>query len=197
MRKLSFVGILATLAMVISMLAPAVRAAGQPPIYTDYFFEGEGGWGPVDADPAVAYDTASGKLIFNSYQGLIALNGELHSAFVPALATNVPTRQDITMVVTNVSAVGADLTDTAWTDGTTTYVCKGWVDELGDGFGDGDVVYLSDGTTWRTWTVDSVSGTSTITLSMWRGSYVFNIRTSPTIYFYDSTGAHAGTFSVS
>ena len=172
--------------------------SSQVPISTGTFHEGALGWGPVDADPGIAYDSASGELIFNTYQNLIAFNSGQYYGFVPQLAANVPTLRNVTITVTNVSAVvvGGDPTGTNWTDGVTDYTVTGWTDELGDGFRQDDVVVLTDGTTWYTWTVDTLSGVSTITLILWRGSYVFNMDTTHNIYFYDNNGNHVGKFSV-
>jgi peptide/nickel transport system substrate-binding protein len=88
----------------VSIFMP-VSLSFQPPIDTGTFYEGKSAWGPYDADPAVAYDTESGELIFNTYQELIAWNGEKYYDFVPVLATNVPVRQDVTTTVTNTSEV--------------------------------------------------------------------------------------------
>lgn len=198
MKKiLGLIAIAAMFIMICPLIAPAARAAGQPPLIPGTLWEGTIAWGPADADPGIAYDTASGELIFNSYQCLLAMNGEKYYEFFPVLATNVPTLQTVTMTVTNTAPVGTDPVGSTWTDGSKTYTLVGWTDEEADGFNNaGNVIFLTDGTTWRTWTVDGYSGTSTITLSLWRGFYVFNIRTSPTIYFYDHTGAHVGAFTV-
>jgi len=175
----------------IATISPARSALTDPKT----FYEGTTGW-PHDADPALAYTQTDGELLFSSMQGLIGFSGEQYYNFKQLLATNVPTRQDITMTVTNTSVVGTEPTNSTWTNGTKTYTLKGWVDEGENGFNNGDIIYINDGTTWRTWTADTVSGTSTITMSLWRGSYVLNIRTSPTIWWYDSAGDHIGTFSV-
>jgi len=179
--------------------APMVRAT-EPwnPNTANTFYEGAVAWGPVNADPATCYDVLSAELIFNSYENLITWSGEQYDTFTPVLASNVPTRTDITRTVTNTSSVSLnDPTGSTWTDGSTTYTCVGFVDENATGtFNDGDAVYLSDGSSWRTWTVDTKTGTSTISLSLWRGSYVFNIRTSPTINFYNESGAQVDTFDV-
>jgi ABC-type transport system substrate-binding protein len=180
MNKSGLIVIVAMALMLIPLFTPMVHGGGppQPPIITKTFWEGTIGWGPVDADPAIAYDTASGELLFNSMQGLLAFKGETYTDFVPTLATNEPTRLDITMTVTNTSAVGADPTGTTWTDGTNSYTITGWVDEGGNGFNAGDVIFVRKGVTSeeRTWTVDSKTGTSTMTLGLWRGSYTFTIR---------------------
>lgn len=48
--------------------------------------------GDIDTlDPALAYDTASGEIIQNVYEGLIFYKGEATSEFTPQLATEVPT----------------------------------------------------------------------------------------------------------
>jgi hypothetical protein len=165
------------------------------------FHEGNTGTFPKDADPAICYDAASAELLWNTMQGLLSWNGEQHFNFVPTLATNIPTRQNITMIVTNTSAVNADPTGSKWTNGTSTFTCMGWVDEKQNGFDNGDIVYMTDGTRWRTWTADTVTNTSsTVTMSLWRGSYVFNIRTADShgnpIQFYGSDGNAVDTFDV-
>ena len=179
----------------ISMFMP-VSLSTQPPIDTSRFIEGTIGWGPFDADPGIAYDEASQELIFNSYEGLIAYSDELHYEFDPLLATNVPYPVGHTMTVTNTSAVGADPVGSTWTDGSTAYTLVFFVDEKLDGFHAFDVVWMTDGTTWRTWQVDSMTGTSTITVGLFRASYTFNIRTAPDIFFYNNLGEKVGKLTV-
>jgi len=200
MNKSGLIVIVAMALMSIPVFAPMAHGIGgpsQPPIVTSTFWEGTIGWGPVDADPAIAYDTASGELLFNSMQGLLAFKGEAYYQFVPTLATNIPTRQDIRIIVTNTSAVGADPTGTTWTDGTNAYTITGWVDEGNNGFAAGDVIFLRKGVTSeeRAWTVDTKTGTTTITLGLWRGSYTFNIRNgtfvnTTAINFNNPIGSH-------
>ena len=51
--------------------------------------------GDIDTlDPALAYDTATGEIIFNVYNGLIFYDGAETSKFVPSLATEVPTPEN-------------------------------------------------------------------------------------------------------
>jgi len=186
-----------TCVLFVSMFAP-VSLSAQPPIDTTTFYKGTIGWGPFRADPARASDTSSGELIFNVYETLIAWNRELYWDFAPALATNVPDRTDVTLSITNTSVVGVDPADSTWTDGANSYTSMGYFDynPLNPGFGQGDVIYMFDGTTYRTWFIESLSGTSSITLNLWRASYTFNIRTSPTIYFWNETGAAVDVFDV-
>ncbi len=179
----------------VSLFLP-VSFSAQPPINTSTFREGTIGWGPVDADPVFAYDSASWELLSSAYQNLIAFHGEQYYNFDPVLASNVPSRQDITLTVANSSTIGLDPTGSSWTDGTATYTITGWTDEGLDGFNSGDVVRMTDGVTWRTWTVDVVSGTSSWTMQLWRGAYVFNIRTTPAINFYDCNGSVYDTFGL-
>jgi len=191
-KLLGLIAIIAMAILIVPMFASihSVRAAGQPPIIAGTFWEGTIGWGPYDADPAVAYDTASGEILFQSYQGLLSFKGEQYYQFTPTLATNEPTLQVHTMTVTNASNVGADPTGTTWTDvALTTYTLIGWRDEKYDGFHEGDVIYLTDGTTWLTWTVDSMTTGLTVTLHLWRGSYVFNIRNGT---FVNATNVNFG-----
>jgi len=186
--------------VLIPLFAPMAHGPEQLPTDVNTFHEGNGGWGPRDADPAICYDTASAELLSNTMQGLLSWNGEQHYDFVPTLATNIPTRQNTTMVVTNTSTVGANPTGSTWTDGTSTSTCVGWVDEKQNGFDDGDIVYMTDGTRWNTWTADTVTNASTVTVSLWRGSYVFNVRTADShgnpIQFYGSDGNAVDTFDV-
>jgi peptide/nickel transport system substrate-binding protein len=183
--------------LLVSMFVP-VSLSSQPPIDTTTFYEGAIGWGPSRADPARAYDTGSGELIFNCYETLIAWNEESYYDFVPQLVTNVPNRTDIALTITNTSAVGPDPAGSTWTDGANSYTSMGYFDYngLSPGFGQGDVIYMFDGTVYRTWFIESLSGTSNVTLNLWRGSYTFHIRTSPTIYFWNETGAAVDTFDV-
>lgn len=188
-KMLSLIALVSMIIMMIPLAATPVRAAGPGDLHI--YYEGTAGWGPVDADPAIAYDTASGGLIFNTYEGLIAWKGEAYYEFIPVLATNIPTRNNITLTITNASAVGADPTSSTWSGGRT---IVGWVDELADGFGAQDAIFLTDGVHWNTWTVDSKTGTTTITLTLWRGSYVFNLQPAGTIPFYNCTGLVQDTF---
>ena len=183
--------------LLVSMFLP-VSLSSQPPIDTTTFYEGAIGWGPSRADPARAYDAASGELIFNCYETLIAWNKESYYNFVPQLATNVPNRTDITLTITNTSAVGPDPADSTWTDGANPYTSMGYFDYNGSSpsFGQGDVIYMFDGTVYRTWFIENASGTSDITLSLWRGSYTFHVRTSPAIYFWNETGAAVDTLDI-
>ena len=215
MKKESILLALMTLPLLFCSLPPIAVTNGptQPPVATDTLYVGRDGWGPCYADPVRAHDERSQELIFNVYDTLIMFGAPVTNAwgtwdvheqyydFSPSLATNVPSRQDITMTVWNTSAVGADPTGTTWTNGLNIYTLTGWVDEGNDGFATGynnDAIYLRVGATneERAWTVDSKTGTTTITLHLWRGSYVFNIRTSPTIYFYNETDDAVDTFDV-
>lgn len=49
---------------------------------------------PDTLDPHLAYDTASGEIIYNVYENLIAYKGRSVSEFEPRLATQVPTVQN-------------------------------------------------------------------------------------------------------
>jgi peptide/nickel transport system substrate-binding protein len=191
------ISIVAMMIIVIPLIAPMVNAS-QPPIETDVFYTGTIGWGPGDADPAIVYDTASGELLFNVYQGLMAAKDELYYEFVPVLSENVPTRVSHTLTVTNASAVGEDPTGSNWTGpGPVTYRCVGYVDEGADGFHAGDALYLTDETTWRTYQIETLTGTSLLVMNVWYGSYTFLLRShNTTINFYDYTGAVADTFDV-
>ena len=197
MKKiLSLIAIVSMLVMVIPMFAPMVHAAGQPPIDTTTYWEGTIGWGPFDSDPGIIYDTGSGELAFNSYEGLLAFNGEQYYTFTPLLSENEPNLVNHTMTVTNTSSVGTDPVGSTWTDGSKAYTLVWFIDEKLDGFHAFDVIYLTDGTTWYAWQVDSMSGTSTITLNLFRGSYTFKIRTTPDIFFYNNLGEKVGKLTL-
>ncbi|RLE08178.1 ABC transporter substrate-binding protein, partial [Candidatus Aerophobetes bacterium] len=70
-------------------LASATGAAAQEIKNPDTIIEAT--IGTVDSlDPAWAYDTASGEVIFNIYETLIFWDGTRTDKFVPMLATKVP-----------------------------------------------------------------------------------------------------------
>jgi peptide/nickel transport system substrate-binding protein len=181
---------------VLMFVPPSRPLTPQPPIDTTKFVEGTVAWGPRRADPARAYDTGSGQLIFNVYENLIWWNNENYGDFVPVLATNVPTRVETVFVVTNTSTVGSDPIGSTWTSGLT---CVGFNDHnsLAPGLSRGDVFYMFDGTAYRSWFVQTftfVGGSYALTL--WRGSYTFHIRTSPSISFVNETGGVVDSFDV-
>ncbi len=176
----------------ISMFVP-VSLSSQPPIDTTTFCEGTIGWGPGRADPQRVYDTGSGQLVFNSYEGLITWNHESYYTFRPQLATNVPDRGETTIAISNTSAVNDDVYDVTWSDGS---ISKGYYDMNGSvlGFSVGDVLYLDTAGTYRAWFVESMVGTYTVMLR--RYWYTFNIRTSPVINFFDTSGLAVDTFDI-
>ena len=237
MKKLCLIAIFAITIMLLPIVAPQAKVnalpsqKGKAALDTTTYYIGDIGWGPIDADPGVAYDTASGEPLFNVYEPLIEFgtftqggiqwagfsnpfpslppnNGELYYNFNPVLATNVPNRDNIVMTVTNTtnlwehthSPTGATFN---FVSGNSTetgpFLATGWVDQMSTGtFQSGDNVYLKDTTanTYRTWTVDAMTYGATVTMTLWRGFYTFHIRTSPTIYFYNCTGAVQGAFSI-
>lgn len=69
--------------------APVVFKAPRPDTFTYVTF------GDVDTlDPALAYDTASGHVLINVYEGLIFYNGADAVNYVPALAEEVPSLEN-------------------------------------------------------------------------------------------------------
>jgi peptide/nickel transport system substrate-binding protein len=179
----------------ISMFVPTALSS-QPPIDANKFIEGAIAWGPRRADPVRAYDTGSGQLIFNVYENLIAWNRENYGDFIPVLSRNVPTRVDTVITVNNASAVGTDPTGSTWT---TELTCVGFNDfnSLLLGFSQGDVLYIFDGTVYRSWFIQSfVFAAGTYTLTLWRSSYTFHIRTNPTIEFINETGVAIDAFEI-
>jgi peptide/nickel transport system substrate-binding protein len=189
--------LISVLVLTISMFVPASHSlTPQPPIDTTRFVEGAIAWGPRRADPARAYDTGSGQLIFNVYETLIWWNKENYGDFIPVLATNVPTRVETTFSVTNTSVVETDPTNSIWND---TVTCVGFNDynNLVPGLSQGDVLYMFDEIAYRSWFVQSLTFIAdTYELTLWRSSYTFQIRTNPTIHFINETGAIVDTFDV-
>jgi len=113
MRKTTIFALTAMAVMLISVFAPIAFATGPPqgginPVDTHTLYVGSAGWGPYDADPAYAYDTASGELLFNSHDTLLSMGEpvsnqfgtnwdvqEQYFTFSPSLATDVPTRVQV------------------------------------------------------------------------------------------------------
>jgi len=109
MKKIGLFALIPMVLIMVAMLTPVI-SAGIPP--ADILYVGTIGWGPRRADPARAYDTGSGELIFNCYDTLIQMANNSNPAynveagmskadfepywqFEPMLATNVPTRQEV------------------------------------------------------------------------------------------------------
>ncbi|WP_324717479.1 ABC transporter substrate-binding protein [Carboxydochorda subterranea] len=81
--------LLASLLLVVGLAA----AAGAAPKNPDTLVKAEYGE-PETLDPAFAYDTASGEVIYQIYENLIAFDGSDLTKFVPMLATQVPSVQN-------------------------------------------------------------------------------------------------------
>lgn len=206
--RIRYLSVFLPLILFVSMFS-AVSLESQPPVVTDTLYVGNGSWGPRRADPAVAYDTSSQELIFNVYDTLICFgkpvtNGfrqdwdvhEQYWEFSPSLATNVPTREDVTKTVNSADVNLNDPRDSTWNDGSR---CVGWVDDNVTGnLGQGDALYLveSDGS-YRTWYVQTFNANPLVTATLWRGRYVFHMRTSPVIDFVNETGSIVDIFNVS
>jgi peptide/nickel transport system substrate-binding protein len=191
------------LILVFTLLPSAIST--QPPVVTDTLYVGYPSWGPRIADPMGMYDTYGAELIFNAYDTLIMMGQpvsnafgtwdthEQYWAFSPSLATNVPAREDITKSVSKAS-VPPDPTGFVFSDGST---CVGWNDDHKTGSLDyGDVLYLveTDGS-YRTWYVDPAFQDSE-NFVLWRGRYVFTMRTDPGISFINETGQTVDAFDV-
>ena len=191
MKKIfGLVSILAIVAMIIPLFATNALAA-QPPITTSTFWQGTIGWGPGRADPARCYDTGSGQLVFNSYETLIAWDHESYYTFKPQLATNIPDRQNTTITISTAAGT-EDMYDVTWSDGS---VSKGFTDlnTPAPGFSVGDVIYLVTAGKYRTWFIESMVGTYTVTLR--RYWYTFNIRTDAP-NFYNESGIAVDTMDI-
>jgi len=179
---------------------------------TTTLYVGTIAWGPVDADPAWAYDTGSGELLFNVYDTLLTAHStvthekawdvyEEYYNFEPLLAAAVPVRQEVTMTFPN---TGINPTDPAcywWNVGPLWYHIDGWIDNNPDGtLGPCDVLYIGEyaqqgmpireAYTVKTWHVLTFGPTVTVH----HYYYNFVMRTSPVITYYDSLGNPVGTF---
>lgn len=199
--------IVSTMLILLSSLLTPSTISSQPPVITDTLYVGDVAWGPRRADPVRAYDTASGRLIFNVYDRLISMGApvinmfgtwEVHEQyweFSPSLATNVPTREEITKTVTSTEVNLTNPSGSAWSDGS---ACIGWYDRNATEELDAhDILYMmeSDGS-YRTWLVQSFDAGPPVSVTLWRGQYVFNIRTEPVVNFFDETGQVVDTFDV-
>ena len=174
----------------------SVSLSTQPPIDTTTLYVGNTAWGPNRADPVRIYDAYSGALVFNVYDTLISTNYDVYWNFVPKLATNVPTRVDVTKTADSADVNLTSPTGSHWSDGS---ICVGWIDNNATGSLDAsDLMYFaeSDGS-YRTWRVQTLQTGNPVTASFWRGSYTFAIRANPTINFYNETGSIVDTFDVS
>ncbi|NPV54359.1 MAG: ABC transporter substrate-binding protein [Firmicutes bacterium] len=87
MRALSRLVVLVSLLALVSVLSSAQASPVKNPDTFVYVTIG----GPDSLDPAYAYDTASGEVIYNMYDNLVAYKPGDISEFVPMLATRVPT----------------------------------------------------------------------------------------------------------
>jgi len=192
---------LSLLILLLSILTSfRVLSQVQPPIFNDTLFVGQTGWGPDRADPVRAYDSLSDELLFNVYETLLTYNKDEYWNFQPLLAKNVPTETVTMLAVTSTSAVNlANPYGSTWTDGTTTYTCKGYFDfnATDPNVGKGDIIYMTVGGTYRAWYInDTASHGPAYAFYLWRGRYDFNIRTTPTINFYDQLGNVLDTFDI-
>jgi peptide/nickel transport system substrate-binding protein len=135
-------------------------------------------------------------LIFNAYDTLISTSYDVYWNFMPKLATNTPTRADITKTTNSSDVKLTNPTGSHWNDGST---CVGWIDNNAtDSLDASDLMYFAEADgSYRTWRLQTLQTGSPVSVSLWRGAYTFNIRTSPTINFYDETASIIDTFDVS
>ena len=198
-KKMSLIAIVSVMLMVIpmfAMLANPVKAAGQPPIDTSTFWEGTIAWGPCRADPARAYDTASGQLIFNAYETLVAPNGEDYANPKAVLATAVPARTTVSVTgIHSASFDPANPVGASFTGGGHTYVCIGYSDTDGSGTVTNiDSIYFEmDASESISWQITSLTATGGggYDINFERYVYVFQIRAG--ISFYNEVGAAVDT----
>ncbi len=204
--------ILLVMILIAAMISVSfVHATGpvQPPVSTDTLYVGANAWGPFDADPCYAYDTASGGLLFNVYDTLIQGGNatwgtsETYWEFIPLLSANVPDREVIELQLPD---AGINVSDPVsyWTEvGSTWYHIEDWLDAKPLTLGAYDILYIGeyeaqgqpiqDAVTVRAWQVADYSPT---TLTLHRYVYEFSIRTDPFITFYDSALNPVDTFDV-
>lgn len=186
----------ASVILLFTSLFIPISLSAQPPITTNTLYVGKSAWGPSIADPVRAYDSYSMELISNVYDTLISMSYDVYWNFEPRLATNVPTREDITKTITSSDVNPANPTGSNWSDGST---CVGWIhNNSTNSLGASDILYLkeTDGF-YRTWRVQTIQNGLPISINLWRGRYTFHIRTSPTINFTDEAGNIVDTFNVS
>ncbi len=206
------IALFASATLIFSMFAPLAFAVGpiQPPIDTTTLYVGSGGWGPYDADPAYAYDSASEEILFNVYDTLIwAGNATLRTAetywnFMPLLATSVPDQQ---MFTDSFSSAGMGATSPLGfvPSDHANWRVEGWVDSDGSNTTTvGDVLYIGEYPSaptvprdangirvWRISSLDTIAG-----IARWYYNFPLRIGGSyPTINFYDNTKTVVDTFS--
>jgi len=198
--------VLAMVVLAISVFAEVASSNPQPPVVEDTLFVGRLAWGPRYADPAFADDLNSRELIFNVYNTLIFIKDDHHWEFMPCLATNVPSREngtilDVTKTVESFDCNPYNPTGSNWSDGS---MCVGWVDNHNNGRLDAyDVLYMAepDGS-YRTWFVQQYSGPELpIIVTLLRQQWIFYIRSTDVggnpIYFVNESGDIVDTFDVS
>lgn len=85
-----FLAAIISMMMVVALAMPGFAAQTTDPKTFVFVTMGD-----VDSlDPAYAYDTASGEIIHQLYDNLIAYEGSSLDKFVPMLATQVPTKEN-------------------------------------------------------------------------------------------------------
>jgi len=189
MKKIGLIALVPLILMVVSMISPmAAKAQGPGSVTTDVYYDATIAWGPGRADPARIYDTASGALVFNTYDTLITGFGEKYYEFNASISSNVPDRVVTTLTVTSTGT--PDLAAPAGSE------WSGWTliafqdQNVTGALNSGDVVYMNKTGEFRTWFVTSLTGAGPYTMNLWRGSYTFHIRTDVTMNFLNwSTGA--------
>lgn len=182
--------------ILLASLAPLTsQQLSQPPVELDTLRVGYTTSVPRRADPVRAYDSISMELITNVYDTLIAFNRERYWEFVPRLSTNVPTREEITKTITSLDINLSNPTSSNWSDGSR---CIGWVDNHQTNDLDvSDILYMVESdSSYRTWFVQTIDAGPPVSVTLWRGHYIFHTRTSPAINFVNETGQNVDTFDV-
>jgi len=216
--------LLAALLSVMLLLSsiPMIALAAQPPVDPNTLIFGTVGM-PYRADPATAYDTASGAVIMNVYEPLIDFYRDLSEPdpikqgktgqFIPRLAESMPKKEVIILDLTNMTAVDqTNPKDTIWGDGNGKwYHINGWRDNNPDEtLGPVDIIYMEQinasappyewvSCTKFAWQVKLKEHTgSTVHLQVKRTWYTFLLRQGVKIQpwkFYNGTLAPAANLT--
>jgi len=230
MKKKLLLIIAAASLLLISAFAPTVLTwdPWQPPVVTSTLHVGRDGWVPGNADPITAPDKYSQELIFNAYDRLVMFGEnvtnprppeqewvtyEQYWEFSPCLATNVPDRQEVVMVIPDTEINPFDPV-CYWFEALSVtppefavnpfYHINGWVDNNPDGIlGPCDVLYIGEYlvlmepesiVTKRTWHVVEYVPGDHVTVHHYY--YDFVIRIDPVVYFVDESGGVVDTFDI-
>lgn len=166
------------------VLIPVALAQDDSNIEYDTFYLESIGM-PRYLDPARAYDTASGEVIFNVLEPLIFFDEESITKFVPRLARGMPVKEYVRKTVTNSSVVNVTwptLIAYLSTEGPLGSQWDGYTLVFGiDNNGDGelsayDIVFLESTAELHAWFVEEFTYGAICTMKIMRIKYTFEIR---------------------